>query len=95
MVSAKGTKLQGLVEWLLALEFIVQAKVELADAPPGMQMTIEDKGNEGEVLFNTQTGCVDSTIMRQKMTMKIKVAGQTIDQELEGETTTTIKPITK
>lgn len=26
MVSAKGTKLQGLVEWLLAVEFIVQAK---------------------------------------------------------------------
>lgn len=76
-------------------KFIVQAKVELADAPPGMQMTIEDKGNEGEVLFNPQSGCVDSTIMRQKMTMKIKVAGQTIDQELEGETTTTIKPITK
>lgn len=76
-------------------KFIVQAKVELADAPPGMQMTIEDKGNEGEVLFNPQTGCVDSTIMRQKMTMKIKVAGQTIDQELEGETITTIKPITE
>jgi hypothetical protein len=33
--------------------------------------------------------------MRQKMTMKMKVAGQTIDQELASETTTTIKALTE
>jgi hypothetical protein len=76
-------------------KFSVQADVELTEAPPGMELTIEDQGNEGEILFDPQTGCVHSTAMRQKMTMKMKVAGQTIDQELASETTTTIKALTE
>jgi hypothetical protein len=61
---------------------------ELVQAPPGIEMTIEDATGDGEILFDVELGCITKAIQRQKMKMIISVGGQKISQDIEGTTTT-------
>jgi hypothetical protein len=76
-------------------KFNLESFVTLSEPPPGIDMTVEDNGSGGEILFDAKTGCIVSTKLTQNMKMKIKVAGQTIDQDLQGVTTTTVTPISE
>jgi len=61
---------------------------ELVQAPPGIQMTLEDVGSEGEVLFDVELGCVSKQVQKQKYKMNMSVGGEKISQEIDGSTTT-------
>jgi len=64
------------------------AVTELVQAPPGIEMTIEDATGDGEILFDVELGFVTKAIQRQKMKMIMSVGGQKISQDIEGTTTT-------
>lgn len=61
---------------------------ELVQSPPGIQLTLEDIGSEGEVLFDVELGCVSKQIQKQKYKMNMSVGGEKLSQDIDGTTTT-------
>lgn len=61
---------------------------ELIEPPAGIEMTLEDTGSEGEVLFDLGLGCISKQVQRQKFRMNMSVGGQKLSQDIDGSTTT-------
>ena len=61
---------------------------ELLQSPPGIEITMEDTGSDGDILFDVELGCLSKSVQRQKLKMNMSVGGQKLSQDIEGTTTT-------
>jgi hypothetical protein len=83
-----------------------QLKMEFEDQPaapkPGqpqqpaaqqnMQMKIKDQSSDGEVLFNIAAGRLQSTSLKQNVTIEATVNGQPIQQKIDQKIDVTVTP---
>jgi hypothetical protein len=72
-------------------KFHVDAVTELVQSPPGVEVTLKDTGSDGEIFFDAELGCVFESIQRQNLDMNLNVAGQKVNQSIQGTTTTTFR----
>ena len=61
---------------------------ELLQSPAGIEITMEDTGSDGDILFDVELGCLSKSVQRQKLKMNMSVGGQKLSQDIEGTTTT-------
>lgn len=64
------------------------ATTELVQSPPGIDLSLEDVGSEGEIFFDIELGCISKAVQRQKHRLIMNVGGQKVSQDIEGSTTT-------
>jgi hypothetical protein len=64
---------------------------ELVQPPPGIEITMEDTGSDGDILFDVELGCLSKSLQRQRLKMNMSVGGQKLSQDIEGTTTTTYR----
>lgn len=69
-------------------KFYADAVTELVQSPPGIEITMEDVGSDGDILFDVELGCLSKSVQRQKLKMNMVVGGQKLSQDIQGTTTT-------
>jgi len=57
-----------------------------------MQMKIKDQSSDGEVLFNIAAGRLQSTSLKQNVTIEASVNGQPIQQKIDQKIDVTVTP---
>ena len=57
-----------------------------------LQMKVSDQSSEGEVLFNQEAGRLHSSNLKQKLSIDVSVAGQTLKQEIDQTIAVTVAP---
>jgi hypothetical protein len=92
----KGT-LFAVIKPQLKMEFEGQAAVKEGQpqqpaAQQNMQMKIKDQTSDGEVLFNIPAGRLQSTSLKQNVTIEASVNGQPIQQKIDQKIDVTVTP---
>ena len=92
----KGT-LFAVIKPQLKMEFEGQAPVKEGQpqqpaAQQNMQMKIKDQTSDGEVLFNIPAGRLQSTSLKQNVTIEASVNGQPIQQKIDQKIDVTVTP---
>jgi hypothetical protein len=57
-----------------------------------MQMKIKEQTSDGEVLFNIPAGRLQSTTLKQNVTIEATVGGQPIQQKIDQKINVTVSP---
>jgi hypothetical protein len=92
----KGTKF-AVIKPQLKMEFENQAAAKAGEpqqpaAQQNMQMKIKDQNSDGEVLFNIAAGRLQSTSLKQNVTIEASVNGQPIQQKIDQKIDVTVTP---
>jgi hypothetical protein len=92
----KGTKF-AVIKPQLKMEFENQAAAKAGEpqqpaAQQNMQMKIKEQSSDGEVLFNIAAGRLQSTSLKQNVTIEATVNGQPIQQKIDQKIDVTVTP---
>jgi Family of unknown function (DUF6263) len=92
----KGTNF-AVIKPQLKMEFENQAAAKPGEpqqpaAQQNMQMKIKEQSSDGEVLFNIAAGRLQSTSLKQNVTIEASVNGQPIQQKIDQKIDVTVTP---